>query len=116
MSIKDLIWVNTAQGVKFRLENQARIDKAENNFKIVESLLFSICDCREIALDSNLQMRTFVAMQGGQKRVKAFDPKILPSIRIPEDREEAEKMAKMTPEELAQKQIDDFLAGKNVVL
>lgn len=116
MSIKDLIWVNAAQAAKLEREFKLKADEAENRFKTAETLYLALCDIREVSRDTNLQMRMLVACKLGQKRVKAFDPKELPSIRIPEEKEEAERMAKMTPEELRQKQIDDFMAGKQIVL
>ena len=111
-----MIWVNIAQGIKFKREFEIKNQTLENQFKVAEALHLALCDIREVSRDTNLFVRMLVAAKTGQKRVEMFDPKELPSVRIETERKEAEELAKMTPEQIRQKQRADLLAGKTVVI
>lgn len=116
MSVKDLIWVNVAQGLKFKREFEIKSKDIEHQFKIAEALHLALCDIREVSRDTNLFVRMLAAAKTGQKRIEGFDPKDLPSVRVETERKEKEELAKMTPEQIRQKQKADLLAGKTVVI
>ena len=114
MSIRDLIWVNVAQAqrVKRKIEQENALWTAR--FKMMEASYLAICDCRDLAIDTNFFVR-FAALKGTKaKKVTGFDPKKLPSSYVEEERKEAERRAKMTPEELAEEEIRAFMAGKTI--
>lgn len=103
MSIRDLIWVNAAQAIRQKAENEARHQLEESRFKMLGNLYMAICDCRAIALDTNTCARAQV-----MKDLKVLDVENLPS----NEAERRERLAKMTPEELHEQRIKDFMSGK----
>lgn len=114
MSVRDLIWVNTAQAIRVRRSGKQEVDLLSTKMKTMEMLYLAICDCRELSMDSNFYMR-FSALKGSKvKRVKPFDEKNLPSNYVEEERKEAERRSKMTPEQLADEEFRDFMAGKTI--
>ena len=83
---------------------------------MMDVMYTAICDCRQILLDSNMYVRA-AALKGSAKRIELFDINSLPSMskeRAKREAEEAERRAKMTPEEIAEQNRRDLLAGKVV--
>lgn len=111
MSVKDLIWVNVAQGLKRKTEIENKEKEIKFNFDQMENVQLTICDLRDLLLDSNLYIKAH-ALKGATGTVKPFNVKYLTSSRVAKKRREEEKMSKMTPEERAEYDIQRFLAGE----
>ena len=85
-------------------------------WRMIGVMYTAICDCRQILLDSNMYVRA-AALKGSGKRIDLFDINSLPSMsreRAERDAEEAERRSKMSPEEIAEQNRRDLLAGKVV--
>ena len=106
MSVKDLIWVNVAQGLKnkAKCENELQIQK--NNVEIAEAIILTLCDLRDLAIDTNAFTRANI------KCYEPFKVKDLTSSKVDKKRREEEKMAKMTPEERSKYELKKLLAGE----
>lgn len=114
MSVRDLIWVNIAQAIKLKRKQEQDIEQYKAQFKIQEMLHFILCDCRELLLDTNLYVRLNAYKDTKAKRVTPFDVKMLPSVCVEQEKKEQARRETMTPDELAEQEVKDFLAGKTV--
>lgn len=111
MSVKDLIWVNVAQGLKRKEEREVREQEVKFKFEQLETAHLTVCDLRDLLLDTNLYVKAH-ALKGAKGAVKPFNIKNLTSSRVAKKRKEDEKRAKMTPEEQAEYDVQRFLAGE----
>lgn len=116
MSVRDLIWINVAQGLRVKNKAECEAEEFKAKWQMMDVMYTAICDCRQILLDSNMYVRA-AALKGSAKRIELFDINSLPSMskeRAKREAEEAERRAKMTPEEIAEQNRRDLLAGKVV--
>ena len=91
MSVRDLIWVNVAQAQRVKRNGKLESDLWTARFKMMEMTYLAICDCRDLAIDTNFYVRC-AALKGTKiKNLSAFDPKKLPSNYVDEERKEAER-------------------------
>ena len=100
MTVKDLVWVNVCQGL--RMKQKVELEKAKREAQIndLEAVSLLLADIRALARDTNFYCR--VGAYHGSKAVRGLKPfpdSALPSVAIPKQREEEEKLKKMTPEE-----------------
>jgi len=114
MSIRDLIWVNIAQAQKLKRSGRQECDIWTARFKMAETIYLALCDCRDLAIDTNFYVRCAALKGTKNPKITGFDTKKLPSNYVEEERKEAERRAKMTPEELAEQDFKDFMAGKTI--
>lgn len=110
MSVKDLIWVNVAQGMKLEKETQKEFDICKFNHEENEALHLALCDLRDIALE--IHLFTKCQAYGARGKVKGFDVKKLTSQRMFRRKEDEKKMKNMTPEERAEYDVQRFLNGE----
>ena len=114
MSVKDLIWINIGQALKIRRSGERELERFKADLKMLDTIYLAICDCRELAANTNYFCRV-AALKGTKvRKIDPFDTIQLPSVAVEEERKEAERRAKMTPEELAEEEFRDFMAGKKV--
>ncbi len=116
MSVRDLIWINVAQGLRVKNKAESEAEEFKAKWQMMDVMYTAICDCRQILLDSNMYVRA-EALKGSAKRIELFDINSLPSMskdRAKREAEEAERRAKMSPEEIAEQNRRDLLAGKTV--
>lgn len=111
MSIKDLIWVNVAQGKKIEKEYQKEFDLCKFNHEENEAIHLALCDLRDLALEIHLFTKC-QAYSGSGGKVKGFDVKKLTSQRTARQKEHEEKIKNMTPEERAEYDVQRFLNGE----
>lgn len=111
MSVKDLIWVNVAQGIKRKEKNENEMQLYKNNVELAETFYFSLCDLRDLLLDTNFYTRAAVR-ENFKSRLTSFDIKTLTSSRVEKKRKEDEKMEKMTPEQRAKYELQRMRAGE----
>lgn len=114
MSVRDLIWVNVAQAKKLKRKGEMERDLWDARFKMMNTTYIALCDCRDLLIDTNYYTRVTAYKDTKVKKVEAFNVKNLPSSYIEEQREEEERRAKMTPEELVEEDVKNFMAGKTV--
>ena len=100
MSVKDLIWVNVCQKLRLKRNYELEKVKREAHLKDMEQLVFLLADIRALDRDTNSVSRMIMMKGSGKKNVKLFPDDALPSVAIQKQREEQEKEATMTPEEL----------------
>lgn len=113
LSVKDLIWVNVAQALKECRKTEQNADLISAAAKSLETIYMTICDCRDVALDSNLFLRLNAIRGVKGAKLNPFDTKLLPS-SIAEEKKEKKRREQMTPEELADEEYRDFMAGKQI--
>lgn len=116
MSVRDLIWINVAQGLRVKNKAESEAEEFKAKWQMMDVMYTAICDCRQILLDSNMYIRA-AALKGSSSRIELFDINSLPSMskeRAKREAEEAERRAKMTPEEIVEQNRRDLLAGKVV--
>lgn len=111
MSVKDLIWVNVAQGLKNKAQYEKELQIYKNKLELTETIHLTLCDLRDLLLDTNFYTRAN-ALKETKSRIDPFSIKNLTSTKVERKRREEEKMAKMTPEERAEYEIQKFLAGE----
>lgn len=114
MSVRDLIWVNIAQAMKVKRNGRQECDLWTARFKMADTIYLAVCDLRDLMIDTNLYVRCAALKGTKNPKIAGFDVKKLPSNYVEEERKEAERRAKMTPEELAEEDLKDFMAGKTV--
>lgn len=113
LSVKDLIWVNVAQALKECRKTEQNAELISAAAKSLETIYMAICDCRDVALDSNLFLRLNAIRGVKGVKLNPFDTKLLPS-SIAEEKKEEKRREQMTPEELAEEEYRDFMAGKQI--
>jgi hypothetical protein len=111
MSIKDLIWVNVAQGIILKEKNKNELDLFKLQHEENEAIHLALCDLRDIALEIHLFTKCH-ALKGTGGKIKGFDVKQLTSQRLLRQKEHEEKMKNMTPEERAEYDVQRFLNGE----
>ena len=114
MSVRDLIWVNVAQALRIERSGKRDNDMWTAGFKVAETIYLAICDCRDLAIDTNFYVRVAALKGTKSKKLSPFDTKKLPSNYVEAERMEAERRAKMTPEELDEEDFKNFMAGKTI--
>lgn len=100
MSVKDLIWVNVCQSLRLKRTYEFEKVKREAHLKDLEQLAFLLADIRAVSRDTNWFVRIAAVKGTKVKKIDPFPDEALPSIAVERQREEQEKTANMTPEEL----------------
>lgn len=111
MSIKDLIWVNVAQGLKIKRESEEKIKTFEIEHEMQQQTLLTMCDLRDLLLETHLYTKAN-ALKGSKGSVSGFNIANLTSSKFEKEQKEQEKIAKMTPEELEEYEMQKLLAGE----
>ena len=99
MTVKDLIWVHVCQALKMKRGYDMEKAKLSAQAQNTEQILFLLADLRALARDTNAYCRVAAIKGTRTTRIDPFPTDALPSVAIQKQREEEEKLSKMTPEE-----------------
>lgn len=95
------------------MKRDAEYQKALNEFQVKcnQNLYFAIADVRAVLNSVYMNQQAM----GGVKRPKGYPNDALPSVAWEKQKEEEERLALLTPEELKAEQVKAFMEGKKYI-